>query len=161
MKRIVAILTAGVIVIGTIMFVSDDITATGAAGSGWFDMQHCAFYKAVAAEKGLVDHMNWYSQPYESGLIEVFVVDKGYEAAYDRVQLAVFSDPSMSIAGIETPECPHCASLMTMAKTYGTSMQSFIGIGGVRLTVLTSSDPQVVAMSHEHAKRDNEALKVR
>ncbi|MEW6049466.1 MAG: hypothetical protein AB1644_00125 [Candidatus Zixiibacteriota bacterium] len=140
-------------------FVAALAVAQEAAEKPWFDLQNCVFCKEVAAQPGLLEHMNTEYHNISSGFLSISKVDDEYLPAYEKMKAGmkkVITD--MQTTGKIPYMCQHCSKYGEFAMA-GVKMEEVeTGYGIIHMAM--SSDSTVVTKLQEFAKRtDTESKK--
>jgi len=127
-----------------------------AADEPWFDTEHCAFCKSLAAQPGLLDHMKTEYHDTRTGIMSVTYIDKEYEAAFAKAQQGMQTAVADKLAGKPVATCKHCAAL---GEFYGMGlMPEQIKSEKCTIYIWSSADPAVVEKLQDFAKKSNEAM---
>jgi hypothetical protein len=127
------------------------------ADDKWFDMEKCAICKCLAKHQELMTDVKWEVHPITDGMIMVAVVPEELKdtmkAAHEEMEAAV-----KRLEKGETMElCGFCKSFGALKKAGAKEQKIEIAAGSI--TLVTSDDPAVVKLIHEHAKKTQEAHK--
>lgn len=124
--------------------------------SGWFDFDHCAFCKNLAADPGLLPHSTWETHPIAGGMMEIITVEPEYRESFAKAGAAI-QDLGMKIqAGKVNPMtmemCGRCKEFGMLMMT-GVKMEQVNG-DAATVFLYTSDNPDVVGKLHGIAERD-------
>ena len=123
----------------------------------WFDMQNCVMCKSMTAEKGLLEHSSFDTYATATGMVGVCTVDPAYKEAYTRAGAKMMATMKDLEAGKTVgPLCGFCTSYSELMKAGAKSEMFMTPTGDV--TVLSSTDPAVIAKIQAHAKRTTEEM---
>ncbi len=117
----------------------------------WFDLVNCAMCKHLTAEPGLLDHMQWDTYKIAGGMLEVTRVEPAYAEAYGRLMAQMEQTGQRLMAGEQMHLCNACQSYGALMMG-GAQMEQVKTADGT-ITLLTASDPAVVARIHAHTER--------
>jgi hypothetical protein len=111
-------------------------------GPAWFDMDHCAICKNLASMKNDIPKIKSDTQMLDNGIIMISVVPRKMREAMEQAEKGMQ-------ATIEELESGKPLELCGFCQNYGNLMQmganfKEIETVGVNLTLITSSDPEVV-----------------
>lgn len=128
--------------------------------SGWFDMENCVFCKNLVEDPALLEHMQWENHNVANGAVCITVVDPAYAASYGKAMSAMEALGQKMHSGEVDPTkvkmCGHCAEYGHLLMS-GVAMENVDG-EAANVTLMTSSDPQVVARIHEYTDRTNREM---
>lgn len=128
--------------------------------SGWFDLEGCSFCKNLVADPQLLHHMQWENHATASGALSIMMVDPQYRAAYDQAMTAMTSLGEKLHRGEVDPAtvtlCGHCAAYGELMQA-GATVEEIDG-EAADVTLITATDPQVVAKIHEYNDRTNREM---
>jgi hypothetical protein len=120
----------------------------------WFDLEGCAICKNLAAEPGLVEHIEWENHKISNGVMTITVVDEEYVDAFQRAAKNMQATAQKLMTGEQLHLCGFCTSYGMLIASGATIEQVDTKLGNV--TLMTSSDPKVVEMIQAHAARTDE-----
>lgn len=126
----------------------------GEGDQAWFDVHGCAMCKNLAAEPGLLEHIEWENHQISAGVMTVSVIDEEYSDAFKRAAQNMSAVGQKMATGEQLPLCGFCMSYGKLMMAGVTVEQFDTKLGSV--TLMTSSDPEVVKMIQEHGKRTTE-----
>ncbi len=128
--------------------------------SGWFDMENCGFCQNLVKDPQLLEHMQWENHIIPNGSLSITVVEPAYAAAYAEAMGAMMALGEKMHSGAVDPTkvkmCGHCAAYGQLMMA-GAHMEEVDG-EAADVTLITSSDPQVVAKIHEFTNRTNKEM---
>jgi len=136
--------------VAMVVALAASFSVAGEGDDAWFDVHGCAMCKNFSAEPGLLEHIEWENHEISNGVMTVSVIDEEYEDAYERAVHNIGAVGQKLAAGEQLPLCGFCTS-------YGELMMAGVKVEEVEtklgsVTLMTSTDPQVVKMIQEHAK---------
>ena len=117
----------------------------------WFDIHHCSICKNFTKEKGLLQHVKWETHVIAEGMLTVATVPAEYEEAFQRAHDGIGQTLQRLQNGEPGKLCGFCMSYGKLAMS-GARMEEIQTSAG-HIGLVTSEDPAIVAMIHEHAKR--------
>jgi hypothetical protein len=122
----------------------------------WLDMENCDMCKVFYEHEGLMDNVSGEHHLVANGLLSLTTVTKEYQEAYGKAKDEMMQAIGRMQAGEQLEFCGMCAS-------HGVLQQKGVKIEYVNsdvadISLMTSSDPEIIAMIHEHGKRTNEAM---
>lgn len=117
----------------------------------WFDIHNCAICKNLSKEKGLMEHVQWEAHVIANGMLTVATVPPEYEEAFKRSHDGMLATVQKLQTGEPMHLCGFCMSYGKLAMA-GARMEDIPTKAG-HIGLVTSDDPDVVAMIHEHAER--------
>jgi len=140
-----------------VCLVAVPVLASPTGEKPWFDMQNCIMCKSMTAEKGLMEHMTWDTYVTATGMVGVCTVDPAYKEAFARAGAKMEATMKDLAAGKVTgPLCGFCTSYGELMKAGAKSDMFTTPTGDV--SVLSSTDPAVIAKIQAHAKRTQEEM---
>ena len=108
----------------------------------WFDMDHCEICKNMASMKNDMHKIKWDVHMLDNGMLMVSVVPKKMKEGMAKAEKGVEATVKELESGKQLDMCGFCQSyggLMQM----GASIKDLKTVG-VDITIITSSDPEVV-----------------
>lgn len=117
----------------------------------WFDLENCGFCKNLLTD-GLIEHLTWETFVVPTGMMEVTTVEPGWEDKYATCLATMEETGKKMMAGETVPMCGMCQSYGTMFMTNKVEWKNFDTKAG-HISLMTSTDPEVIAMVHAHAER--------
>ena len=117
----------------------------------WFDLEGCAMCKHMAAEKGLMENMQWENHLTADGMMSITVVGAGYEEAFQRSMKNMKATGEKMMAGEKLSLCGFCQSYGGLHMT-GANFEHIETRSGM-IELITSHDPAVVAKIQKHGQR--------
>jgi hypothetical protein len=121
------------------------------------NMHNCAVCKPMMEQPGLIEHVKWEPHPIATGMIAVTTVDAGYEKAFDTAHAKMMAVVAKLEAGEKMELCPICQGMGKMSEA-GAKFENIDTPNG-HVMAVTSADPKVVAVIHDHAKMMAEMMK--
>ena len=97
--------------------------ASPTANQSWFDLENCSACKAMVAEPGLMEHMQWENHVIATGCMSVTVVDPDYAEPFARAQKNMGEVFAKVMQGEDLPLCGLCSSMGEL-HAMGASMES-------------------------------------
>jgi len=93
MRRTIMMALFVVLLVSALSFAGDisatqdaDKSPAQAAAKPWFDLDKCAFCNTMAAEPGLMEHMNTHYFDISNGIVSITHIDKDFQPAFARAQ---------------------------------------------------------------------------
>ncbi len=130
------------------------------SASGWFDFQNCQFCQNLVVDPELLPHMTWESHNIEGGMIQIATVDAAHAASYAKCSQAIEKLGTEMMNGTVNPMtvkmCGSCTAFGQLMMA-GVKMENVDG-EAADVTVITSSDPALVAKVHEYCDRNNKEM---
>ncbi len=149
MKTKAAILVVVVLVISTAVIF--------AAGKSWFDRANCDYCKNFLDEKGLMEHISkWEHHNVKNGAVTITVIDPEYIPAFKRAMGKMQDVASKEMAGEEVKTCGMCDAYSSIY-AHGAEWD-VVESGDMIISLLWSSNPEVVAEIHAAVDRTNKEL---
>lgn len=108
----------------------------------WFDMDHCEICKNMASMKDDMHKVKWDAHMLDNGMLMVSVVPRKMKKAMAKAEEGVQATVKRLESGESLDMCGFCQSyggLMAM----GADIKDLKTVG-VNITLITSSDPEVV-----------------
>jgi hypothetical protein len=140
------------IFMSTLALTALTVIATPAGDEGaWFDEHKCGLCKKLSAERGLKENLRWENHLISSGMLSLAILPPEYHEALERAEESM----KLLVKRMENGEpmelCGFCTSYgrLAMAGARSESVHSEAG----HITLITSDDPSVVKMIHEHGQR--------
>lgn len=118
----------------------------------WFDLESCSICKHLASEEGLMEHLHWEYFKTSMGMMSVTVVDEGYETKFKNAQANMKKAGERMKSNEEMPLCGMCRSYDQLLRTGKVEWESWETPAG-HIMLMTSTDPEVTEMIHEHAQK--------
>ncbi len=132
-------------------------SSVGAGDEKWIDMSSCEMCKTLAAHKGLMDNMTVERHNIENGVVTVCTVREPYMKAYKEASKDMEAVGARLEKGEKVHLCKMCSSLNSMF-TQGLKYEIVPTKHG-SVTLMTSSDPDVIDEVQQWATRSNEEMK--
>jgi hypothetical protein len=117
----------------------------------WFDLENCAVCSKLDAEKGLMENLQWEAHVIADGMLSITMVPAGYEEALMRAAERMEASLKELENGEPKPICGFCRSYGALVMA-GAQVEEIDTRAG-HVSLITSTDPAVVAAIHEHARR--------
>jgi hypothetical protein len=112
----------------------------------------------MTAEKGLIEHSSFDTYATATGLVSVCTVDPAYKEAFARAGAKMEATMKDMAAGKDVgPLCGFCTSYSELVKAGAKSEMFTIPNGDV--SVLSSTDPALIAKIQTHAQRTQDEMK--
>lgn len=150
MKKLIPLLLA-IILVAAIAVVNAEDAAMPTEANPWFDMPNCAFCKNLLVDN-LIDHLTWENYVIPTGAMEVTTVEPGWEDKYTACMTAMEDAGKKMMAGEQMHMCGMCQSYGMIFATGKTEFKQFDTKAG-HISLMTSTDPEVIAMIQKHAQR--------
>lgn len=129
-------------------------SALNAAEEGaWFDMENCGMCAPMMAEEGLMENLTWESHNISNGMMAFASAPEKYQEGFTRACAAMDELGKKMMAGEEMTLCGHCKSYSSLMGAGATIEKIKMKMGHV--TLLTSSDEEIVTKIHAHVERTN------
>ena len=148
MRRSILILVGCLLLVGAMVMASDP--------GPWFDLKNCEFCNKLAAQPGLIEHMNHEYHMLHNGMMSITHIDKEFQPAFTKVQEAMRPVVVNLQAGKQVTTCRHCSTLGSLYM--GGVMPDDIKTGDNIIVVYTSNDTTMVKKIQEFGKNSAEAL---
>lgn len=119
----------------------------------WFDFDHCEICKNMASMKTDMHNIKWEMNLLDNGVIMVSVVPKKMKQAMSEAEKGVQATVTELESGKELKLCGFCntyGDLMAMGAQF-----KDLKTVGVDISIITSSDPEVVKKIQEFGKRSS------
>ena len=123
----------------------------------WMDLENCDFCKQFAAQKELMQHMQWETHIIENGFLSIYVIPDEYKPAMKEMEEGMDKTVMKIQQGEQVTMCPHCQAYGEFMMS-GCKMEELDTVGG-QISMVTSSDPDMIAKLHAHARKTQEANK--
>jgi hypothetical protein len=120
-------------------------------GISWFDLEKCAICSKLDAERGLLENLQWEAYVISDGMLAITTVPEAYEEALMRAAERMEASLKKLESGEPKPICGFCRSYGDLV-TAGARVEEIDTSAG-HISLITSTDPAVVAAIHEHARR--------
>lgn len=108
----------------------------------WFDMDHCAICKNMAAMKHDMHKIKWESHMLDDGMISIAIVPDDMKDEMKKAEAGVKETVAKLEQGEQLEMCGYCQNygkLMSLGAKF-----KEIKTLGVDISIVTSSDPEVV-----------------
>ena len=125
--------------------------AFAAPSDPWFDLDNCKMCQPMTQEKGLMENMEWENHLTADGMMTVTVIAPGYEKAFESVMKKMEATGEKLMAGEKMHLCGFCQSYGGLQMA-GATFENFVTGGGL-INLVTSRDPAVIEMIHEHGQK--------
>jgi len=146
-----------VLMVALVCVVAVPVLASPTTEKPWFDMQNCAMCKSMTAEKGLLEHTTMDTYVTSTGMVSVCTVDPAYKEAFARAGAKMMATMKDLESGKDVgPLCGFCTSYGELMKAGAKSDMFNTATGDV--SVLSSTDPAVIAKIQAHAKRTQDEM---
>ncbi len=150
MKKTFVICVMACITLMIAMVVQADDSS--AKGEPWFDLENCSMCKHLNAESGLLDNIKWEHHLISTGMLTVTQVPEDYKEKYESASKHMQETSQQLMQGKQLPMCGMCQSMGTLFQSGKVSWESFeTGVGMV--SVMTSTDPDIIKKIRAHAQR--------
>jgi hypothetical protein len=117
----------------------------------WFDLENCAICSKLDAEQGLMENLDWEAYVISDGMLSITVVPEAYEKALLRAAEHMEASLKEMESGEPKPICGFCRSYGALVMA-GARVEEIDTRAG-HVSLITSTDPAVVAAIHEHARQ--------
>jgi hypothetical protein len=149
MKKLFPFLLAALLLVAIAVVNAED--AATPVEKPWFDMPNCGFCKHLLTD-GLIDHLDWQNHVVATGMMSVTTVEPGWEDKYKVCMAAMEETGKKMMAGEQVPMCGFCTSYGALYATGKITFEEFETKTG-DVTLVTSTDPEIIAMIQQHAQR--------
>ncbi len=121
----------------------------------WFDMENCDMCAPMMAEKGLMENISWESYSISNGMLSIASAPEKYEEAFGKACASMdeMGKKMMADKDMKMKLCGHCKSYSSLLGGGATIEKIETKTGHV--TLLTSSDEEIVGKIHAHVERNN------
>ena len=126
------------------------LATTAFAGDAWLDLENCAMCRNLTADAELFQAMTWETHVIKNGLLEVTTYPDAMKERFDALMATMQETGAEVMAGGAVEMCGMCRSYGEMMAK-GVDLDQVTTEGGV-VTVISSCDPEVVAMIQKHAQ---------
>ena len=119
--------------------------------AAWFDMDNCAICKNMASMKKDMHKIKWESHMLDNGMISVAKVPDDMKDAMEEAKAGVEKTVAKLAQGEQLEMCGYCQNygkLMEMGANFK-EIESM----GVKISIVTSNDSEVVKAIQEMGKR--------
>lgn len=117
----------------------------------WIDMENCEICQHMAEHTDLMSQIKWQVYLIDNGFMSVSVVPEELKPTMAAVQTEMKKTIGRLESGEEVKMCPHCTGYGELMAA-GATFKEMDTIGG-QIGLFTSSDGDVVAKLHAHAKK--------
>ena len=117
----------------------------------WFDMDHCEICKNFASMKDSMHRIKWENHLLDDGMISVSVVPDDMKEHMAKAQAGIQATVAKLQQGEQLDMCGHC-HFMGKMMMLGAKFKELQTVG-VDITIVTSSDSEVVKEIHAFAKQ--------
>lgn len=121
----------------------------------WFDMENCEMCKPMAKHADLMLDIKWETYLLNNGFMSVTVVPEKAVEPMNEAKAEMEKVIARAMSGEEVKMCQHCQGYGTFMMK-GANMEEHKTVGG-DITIVTSTDPEVVEMLHDHATKTQAA----
>ncbi len=127
--------------------------ALGLSLAGEAEYHNCGLCKPMAAEPGLMEHLQWETHEISAGMLSVTTVEPAYEQAYARAHAKMMEAVKRLEAGEKMELCPYCRRINELAQA-GAKIENIDSKGG-HIMAVTASSAEVIDKIHAHARWAN------
>ena len=117
----------------------------------WFDMDHCEICKNMASMKHSMHRIKWESHLLDDGMITVSIVPDDMKEEMEKAEAGVEKTVAKLQQGERLDMCGFCQSYGKLM-FQGAKFKDIKTVG-VNISIVTSSDPEVVKEIHAMSKR--------
>ncbi len=117
----------------------------------WFDMDHCEICKNFASIKNSMHRIKWENHLLDDGMISVSVVPDDMKEDMAKAEAGIQATVAKLQQGEQLDMCGHCHYMGKMMMS-GAKFKALKTVG-VDISIVTSSDPEVVKEIHVFAKQ--------
>lgn len=132
-------------------FVAFHLVHVGAAQERWFDLKGCGICQHMANQEGLMQHIQCDVHPISQGMVMILTIPAEYVAKMDKAKQEMAATVARLQKGESVPLCGFCMSYGNLMQK-GAKLEEFKTPTGV-VTLVTSSDPEVIRLIQAHANR--------
>ena len=114
----------------------------------WIDLQGCDMCKHMGDNMEMMQHVTWENHKIANGMLSASVVPKKYREQMNAVHEKMKAVGEKAAKGGKLTTCGHCESFgkLVMAGAKTEEIKTDFGY----ISLVTSSDPEVVKKIHEH-----------
>ena len=127
------------------------IDSTQLLADEWFDMKNCAVCKSMGEHMDIMQHIKWETHLVNTGMMSVSIIPAEYQAVMKEAHEKMEATIEKLKSGEQMHLCGFCESYRKLM-AQGAKSEDFETDAG-HVSLLTSTDPQVVAQIHDHAKK--------
>jgi len=117
----------------------------------WFDMDHCEICKNMASMKDSMHRIKWETHMLDNGMITVSVVPDDMKEEMAKAEAGVEKTVAKLEQGEQLDMCGFCQNYGKLMML-GAKFKELRTVG-VNISIVTSSDPEVVKEIHAMGKR--------
>ena len=117
----------------------------------WFDMNDCDICKNFASMKHSMHKIKWENHLLDDGMISVSAMPEDMKDEMDKAKANMQKTIAKLEQGEQVDMCGHC-HMMGKMMGLGAKFKQLETVG-VEITIVTSSDPEVVKQIHAFAKK--------
>ena len=129
-----------------------------ASDKPWFDMENCAFCKALGADQSMMMELGWEHYNIDNGSLTVSTIPEKYSEKWETIRADWKALGEKMMAGEKMELCGMCTSYGTLLG--GGAKMSEIKWSHGYISMMTSDDPAVVKKIHAHIDMNNAELKM-
>ncbi len=133
------------------VFVLFGMAQVGAAQERWFDLKGCGICRHMANQEGLMQHIQCDVHPISQGMVMILTIPAEYVAKMDKAKQEMAATVARLQKGESVPMCGFCLSYGNLMQK-GATLEEFKTPTGI-VTLVTSSDPEVIGLIQAHANR--------
>ena len=122
----------------------------------WFDMKNCAMCSTLASKPGLLEAMTWEHFPISNGVMQVGHCPDEHKAAFGMAMAEMGKVQEKMKAGEAVNLDGYCMTFGELLGA-GAKMENFQAAHS-SVTLITSSDPELVKKIHAFTQKTNEEL---
>ncbi len=123
----------------------------------WFDMKNCEFCSNLCKDPHLLENMTWNHYDISNGLMSITTVKPEYRESYLEAQKAMQALGEEMMAGKK--EVKMCGMCENYGKLSGLGAKvEVINAKEGDVVLMTSDNPEVVKLIHEHGQRTREEM---
>ncbi len=148
-NRVLFLSIAVILLVGVTLIAKDE--------KPWFDMKNCEFCSNLCKDPHLLENMTWTHYDISNGLMSITTVKPEFRESYLEAQKA------MEALGEEMMAGKREVKMCGMCENYG----KLLGLGAKvevihadegDIVLMTSDNPDVVKLIHEHGQRTRDEL---
>jgi len=124
--------------------------------TSWMEMENCAMCKNMMQDPGLLNNCTWEHHDIANGIVCVSTVDDKYMDSFKTAVAGMGDVQKKLMNGEKLHVCNMCQDMLDIMSKGAKSEDIMTKHGAV--SVLTSSDPALVARLHTWAQRTNSAM---
>jgi len=121
------------------------------AKSAWLDITNCEICKNMSSQEGLMESMKWETHVIPNGMMHFTVIPDEMRPKLDAAEKGMKQTISEIMQGQQKECCGYCTSIGRLM--VAGAQQTSVRTAGGDVMLVTSSEPAVIEMIQEHAKK--------